>query len=173
MTLSGAPFRLISAIAFVGLLFSVGAESSRADEPRDDLETRYDGVRPGGENLPPGSIRAGEGRYITFPGFQMLEDGRSRVFIQTAIRMEPVMRRVEGGYELFLKDARIPLRTNRLPLETVHFETPLERVTVKQNKKGVTIRLKLRERVGDLAPRVVQAKDGYFFILIELPRPSN
>lgn len=144
--------------------------SALVPAPIADAEgTQYEGVRPGGDSLPPGSIRAGQGRYITFPGFQMLDGGRSRVFVQTAVRMEPTVRRIEGGFELFLEGARIPLRTNRLPLETEHFETPLSRVTVKQEQKGVAIRLQMRKDIGAISPRVVEGKDGYFFILVELP----
>ena len=164
MTSRGSHGRLSIIVFLAASLLALGV--ARGSSAEDE---RYDGVRPGAENLPPGSIQAGEGRIITFPGFQMLEQGRSRVFIQTAVRMEPTVRRVEGGFELFLKDARIPLRTNRLPLETAHFETPLKRVTVRQEKKGVTVRLALREQLESIAPRIVEAKDGYFFILIELP----
>lgn len=168
VTFRGAYLRAALAFASVGFFLVLGiAPASLADE------IRYEGVKPGGGNLPPGSIRAGEGRFITFPGFQMLEDGRSRVFIQTATRMEPEVRRVERGFEIFLRDARIPLRTNRLPLETSYFKTPLERVAARQEKSGVIIHLTLREPVESLSPRVVEASDGYYFIFVDLPRSSR
>lgn len=129
----------------------------------------YDGVKPGTDNEPPGPDVAGKGRFVTFPGFELMTGGRSRVFVQTSVRIEPVVTQAEGRFEIVLPNTKVLLRNNRRPLETEHFETPLRRARVEQRKADAVLVLELKQAVDSVQVHVQPGEDGYHFVFVELP----
>lgn len=141
--------------------------SARSDDGADGA---YDGVKPGTDHRPPGPDVAGKGRYVTFPGFEVLPGGRSRVFVQTSARIEPVVTQASGRFEVVLPNTSVHLRNNRRPLETEHFATPLARARVEQRKKDAVLVLELKHPIDSVQVHVQPGQDGYFFVFVELPR---
>lgn len=131
----------------------------------------YDGVKPGTDNKPPGPDVAGKGRFVTFPGFELMKNGRSRVFVQTSVRIEPVITQVSGRFEIILPNTKVHIRNNRRPLETEHFATPLRRASVVQRKADAVLVLEMKQRVDSVQVHVQPGEDDYFFVFVELPAP--
>ena len=100
----------------------------------------------------------------------MRPDGSSRVFIQSTAALEPTV--VNGGgakFELQLPRARVAAKTNRLPLDTRFFNTPVTKISVSVASGGAVVQLELR---ADVKPTVSNevGPAGYFFTYIELPK---
>jgi hypothetical protein len=150
----------VGLVAFVTVSLASAARHGAAD---------YDGVKPGSDNKPPGPDVSGKGRFVTFPGFELLPNGRSRVFVQTSAHIEPVITQVSGRFEIVLRDTKVHLRNNRRPLETEHFDTPLRRASVEQRKRDAVLVLEMKQRVDSVQVHVQPGEDGYFFVFVELP----
>lgn len=160
-----------------------GDDLGAPPDPREGRETEeratssghsggaYGGVVPGGPNKLRKPAPAAKGApTITWPGFQMRPDGSSRVFIQSTKAIEPkVLATAAGKYELQLPGARVAEKTNRLPLDTRFFNTPVTKVSVTAARSGAVVQLDLRASV---APQVnsEQGPSGYYFTYIELPK---
>jgi hypothetical protein len=132
----------------------------------------YAGVVPGAVKAkPPAAAKVAKGQpTITWPGFQMRPDGSSRVFIQSNAPIEAkVLSAAEGKFEVQLPHARVAAQTNRLPLDTRFFNTPVTRVSVNVARSGAVVHLDMRSPV---APQITseQGPGGYFFTYIELPK---
>jgi hypothetical protein len=100
----------------------------------------------------------------------MLPDGSSRVFIQSTAPVEPkVLPASDGSFELRLPGARIAAQTNRLPLDTRYFNTPVTKVSVNVSGGGVTVQLDMRAAV---TPQVasVPGSAGFYYTYIDLPK---
>jgi len=143
----------------------------------------YQGVTPGESDAPPAEARArrraeaarsGRRRrsapvhLLTWPGFQAHEDGSSRFFLQTSSTVETSTSRAPGRFELILKNTRVHLRTNRLPLETRYFNTPVVRALVERRGHDLAIVFVLRAEV---APRISTetASNGYHYVFVDFP----
>jgi hypothetical protein len=134
----------------------------------------YAGVVPGSGHVAPAAARAERaakgGPTITWPGFQMRPDGSSRVFIQSTAPLEPkVLTADNGKIEIELPRARVAERTNRLPLDTRFFNTPVTKVSVSAARSGTVVQLELRTPVTPQISSEAGAA-GYFFTYIELPK---
>lgn len=133
----------------------------------------YAGVVPGtAKQAPPAAkaAKASNGPTITWPGFQMRPDGSSRVFIQSTAPLEPNVLTTAGDkFELQLPRARVAAKTNRLPLDTRFFNTPVTKVSVSPASGGAVVQIELRAAV---TPTVSSepGPTGYFFTYIELPK---
>ena len=100
----------------------------------------------------------------------MRPDGSSRVFIQSTAPLEPkVSSSADGKFELQLPRARVAAKTNRLPLDTRFFNTPVTKVSVSSASGGAIVQVELRAAV---TPTVSSepGPTGYFFTYIELPK---
>jgi hypothetical protein len=77
----------------------------------------------------------------------------------------------KGVFVIDLGDAPIAGSTNRLPLYTQHFNTPVTRVELKRENKRTTLVLTLRS---DVQPQVSsdRAKSGFFFLYVDFPAGS-
>jgi len=133
----------------------------------------YAGVVPGtAKQAPPAAkaAKASHGPTITWPGFQMRPDGSSRVFIQSTAPLEPkVLTSAGTKFELQLPRARVAAKTNRLPLDTRFFNTPVTKVSVSTASGGAVVQVELRAAV---TPTISSepGPTGYFFTYIELPK---
>lgn len=162
---------------------SAGADSDITDRAYAGASTNagspghatgsYAGVVPGAASKAPPAAKAAKasnGPTITWPGFQMRPDGSSRVFIQSTAPLEPkVLTTAEGKFDVQLPCARVAAKTNRLPLDTRFFNTPVTKVSVSASPGGAVVQLDLR---ASIAPSVSteSAPSGYFFTYIELPK---
>jgi hypothetical protein len=83
----------------------------------------------------------------TYPGFQVFEDGTSRVFIEIAGGSVAVKEmHHEGVFRYRFEGVRVPERVNRLPLPTVHFETPVSLVEIAQIGSDAELIIHMRHR---------------------------
>ncbi len=160
---------------------SAGAEDDIQLQPRTDtLRTEssggghplgsYAGVKPGSASAPPVPAPKTESKpMITWPGFQMRQDGTSRVFIQSTSALTPQPSAAPQKFSVHLPGAKISGNTNKLPLETRFFNTPVARVNIEQQRDGVTLVLDLRSEV---APVVSSERGptGFYFLYIDLPK---
>jgi hypothetical protein len=108
---------------------------------------------------------------ITWPGFKMRPDGTSRVFVQSTVAIAPQSSAAPGKFSVVLPGAKVVAGTNRLPLETRFFNTPVTRVNIAVQRDAVTVSLDLR---ADVAPVVSTERGptGYYFVYIDLPKGS-
>jgi hypothetical protein len=141
-------------------------QATAAPDARDSV---YEGVTPTGVNPPAVNIPAGsKPPQVTWPGFEMLATGGSRVFLQLTGRVETELRTGPDRVVLVLKNARIAGRNNKRPLETSFFSTPVNRAWLQQ--RGVDAELTIELRVSS-QPSIsaAQAATGYYFVLLEFP----
>jgi hypothetical protein len=142
-----------------------GAPPGRAPHPRGG----YNGVKPGGGKPPEMAVKPGtKPATITWPGFAMQPDGSSRVFLESTVQVGTQAAISGDKVVVDLGEVRIASRTNRFPLVTNFFNTPVTRVELKHAKKRVLLELTLRAHV---EPRISseQAKSGFYFVYIDFP----
>jgi hypothetical protein len=173
----------LSFIVFLASMVPLGGTAVRAQSPKEwratesqdegrsvELEQKYTGVRPGsGNNLPRVEALKGKpGMWVTWPGFLLLDDGTSRLFLQTTGPVAYTITEKSRQITLRLKNAKVHLRNNRNPLVTVHFNTPLDRAYLKKNRKSLDLVLELRQPA---APSISQTtdSDGYHYLFIDFP----
>jgi hypothetical protein len=135
----------------------------------------YDGVAPGSNTVPDGIAAApGSAALVTWPGFQMLPNGGSRVFIQTSVEVKPELRRDGNTLQVLLISVSLPKGNARLPLDTSFFNTPVKSVRAKSRGKdgGVVVEIELRN--GSVSPTLhsERASTGYYFVYLDFP-PGN
>lgn len=141
-------------------------EMGRTDEAGHE-PGRYTGVKLGGNESPPIKSKPGSPVAITWPGFQMKPEGGSVVFLQTNALLN--VRSSKAEHKLIVELGQVRVEgTNRLPLDTHFFNTPVTRVELKRARKSTTLELTLR---ADVEARIetAQAKSGYYFVYIHLP----
>lgn len=130
----------------------------------------YDGVAPGSATVPDGiAAQPGQAALVTWPGFQALPDGGSRVFVQTTVEVKPELKQNGKHVQVLLPGLSLPPGNTRLPLDTSFFNTPVKSVRAKKAKgSGVLIELDLRANVAPTL-RTEKAPTGYFFVYLEFP----
>ena len=130
----------------------------------------YVGVVPGSDVLPDNLAAApGGAALVTWPGFQMLPGGGSRVFIQTSIEVKPDLRREGNTLYLTLTSFALPKGNARLPLDTSFFNTPVKTVRAKAKKDAVVVEVDLRNGGASPSLRNERASTGYFFVYLDFP----
>jgi hypothetical protein len=140
--------------------------------PTSGRAQHYVGVVPGSDTLPEGMAAAPGGvALVTWPGFQMLPDGGSRVFVQTSIEVTPELKREGDNWQIILAGVALPPGNARRPLDTHYFNTPVK--SVRTHAKGQTVAVILDMRA-KLKPnvRTERAANGYFFTYLDFP-PGN
>ena len=176
----------LSFIVFLASTVTFGVMTATAQSPKEwraaeaqdegsgvELGQKYTGVRPGsGNNLPRvEELKGKPGMWVTWPGFLLLDDGTSRLFLQTTGPVKYAIAEKSKQITLKLKNAKVHLRNNRNPLVTVHFNTPLDRAYLKKNRKSLDLVMELRQPA---TPRISQTvdSDGYHYLFIDFP-PGN
>ena len=80
------------------------------------------------------------------PGFQVLSGGVSRVWVEISEKVTITEHKAEGRITYRMKGVSVPTRTNRLPLETMFFQTPVGRVLLSELDDGdVDLVIELRQ----------------------------
>lgn len=77
-----------------------------------------------------------KGPIASFPAFQMLANGVSRVSVEISEKVEVTEHQAAGRLTYRLKGVSVPTRTNRLPLETMFFQSPVSRVQLVEQEEA-------------------------------------
>src|SRR5262245_31552439 len=81
----------------------------------------------------------------TFPGFKMLPTGGSRVFVEVSRKVDVSEHRAEGRITYRLKGATVPIRTNRLPIDTTFFASPVVRIQLVEQGNDADLVIETRQ----------------------------
>lgn len=108
------------------------------------------------------------GPVATFPGFRMLEGGGSRVFVKLSGRVTVEEHKARGQVIYRLKGADVPTATNRLPLITSFFATPVALVQLVPQGDDVDLVIELRQD-SSAQYRIEEQRDGVVLV-VDFPR---
>lgn len=133
----------------------------------------YEGVVPGSGVIPDQIAAApGQGALVTWPGFQMLPGGGTRVFVQTSIEVVPELKRDGGAnWQVLMPGVTLPSGNVRLPLDTQFFNTPVKSVRAVARGGMAVVLLEMRAQLKPIM-RTERAENGYFFTYLEFPPGS-
>ena len=84
------------------------------------------------------------GPLATFPGFEQLPDGGTRLFVQLNQAVPVEERRAQGSITYVLKGAHLRVRNDANALVTVHFNTPVFRARLAPSGNDLLFILELR-----------------------------
>ncbi len=149
-------------------------EEWRTTEQNDasglELKQNYTGVTPGSGNTLPKvtALKGKSGNWVTWPGFSMLDNGGSRIFLQTTAALTYQVVKKKRGVTLKFAEVKVFLSNNRNPLITTHFNTPLRRAYLKRRHKSVELVMELKVAVEPAISQTVD-KDGYHYMFIDFP----
>lgn len=140
------------------------------DEPeKENPRGAYTGVKPGGSEKPAVPATAGTVPVsLTWPGFKMNIDGTSRVFVQTTAPVAVDSQVAPDKVVISFGDANIVGATNRLPLITKYFNTPVEEAELVRADGVTKMVIHLRAAA---TPKVssAEAPSGFFFVYVDFP----
>lgn len=108
------------------------------------------------------------GPIATLPGFEMLPEGGSRLFVQLTSNVQVAEKTVAGGVTYVLKGAHVAKRNNENALVTVHFNTPVSRARLMPAGGDLHFVVDLRQNVKPTW-KLVPAKDGASVLEIDFP----
>jgi hypothetical protein len=97
--------------------------------------------------------RGAPAAILTWPGFQSLEGGGSRFFVQTTAPVATEVRVGADRVEIVFPKTAIHVANSARWLETRHFNTPVVRARLERRGRDVVLVLQLRAAV---RPRVSQ-----------------
>jgi hypothetical protein len=99
------------------------------------------------------------GLIATLPGFEMLPDGGSRIFVELTHNATVAEKRDARTLSYVIRGARVNLRNNENALVTVHFNTPVTRARILPVHGDVVLSIELRADT-PAAWRVVDGAEG-------------
>ena len=108
-----------------------------------------------------------EGAVATYPGFRMLPDGTSRVFVQVSQKVEVTESKAEGRLVYRMKGAQA-IQTNRFPLVTTFFATPVGKVQLIDQGGDLDMVIDLRLK-SDVQYRVLDTDAG-IVVQVDFPK---
>ncbi|HMI84535.1 MAG TPA: hypothetical protein VK550_10600 [Polyangiaceae bacterium] len=171
--MSGACFRLLLALGLSGLA-TLAAAQSKKPQPKFAVPGSPDSAAVAGKEAPSRGRRAPAGRarsdaaLATFPGFRLLPDGRSRIYVELTRSVSVDERRAEGVLIYVMHDARVPVRNNRNALITTHFSTPVARARLLSVGADVELIIDLRKSVS-ATQKVVPGENGSVRLEVDFP----
>ncbi len=89
-------------------------------------------------------VRHAGGPLATFPGFEQLPDGGSRVFVHLSQTVPVEQRVAPGSVTYVLKGAHLRVHNDTNALVTVHFNTPVFRARLTPSGNDILFVLELR-----------------------------
>jgi len=107
-----------------------------------------------------------------FPGFRMLRDGRSLVWVNISRKVPVEVHSAAGRVTYLLGGAQVSIRNNTNALVTTYFDTPLSRARLVPGKQGTQLVLELREKVTP-SYKVLKGPGGTMLLQVTLPPPSK
>lgn len=111
------------------------------------------------------------GPIATLPGFEMLGDGSSRVFVQLTQTVPVEERKAKGSLTYVLKGAHVSVHNNTNPLVTVHFNTPVSEARLRPAGADLLLVIDLRAPSSPTW-KLTPAKDGASILQIDFPKGS-
>lgn len=106
-------------------------------------------VKPATKAVAKKAKKKGEDAPVTgpiamYPGFRMLDGGASRVFVTLSKKVNVTEHKAQGKLTYRIQGVRVPTRTNRLPLVTTFFSTPVSRAELVERDGDVDLVIELR-----------------------------
>lgn len=148
----------------------IDQEEVQNEQVQNSLPDIYPGVIPGTNHPPPAVERLvhKNGRYVTWPGFQLLSNNGSRIFLQTTYSPQFETQITGSQIIVKLRNSKIYLHTNRYPLLTQHFSTPVQSARLLQSRKNVDLIIDLKRSV---QPNIYSepGSNGFYFLFVEFP----
>lgn len=108
------------------------------------------------------------GPAATYPGFRLLENGGSRVFVKIAGKVSVAERKGQGQHVIALAGVSVPSRNDRRPLDTSFFPTPVSQVRLVPHEGGADLVIELKQP-SSMQLRVEELRDG-IVVMIDFPR---
>lgn len=109
------------------------------------------------------------GPVATLPGFEMLGDGSSRIFVQLTQTVPVEERKAKGALTYVLKGAHVTVHNNTNPLVTVHFNTPVTDARLRQAGNDLLLLINLRAATNPTW-KITPAKEGGAILQIDFPK---
>ncbi len=109
------------------------------------------------------------GPVATLPGFEMLADGGSRLFVQLSPNVPVEEKRAAGTVTYVLKGAHVVKHNNQNALVTVHFNTPVSRARLVPRGRDLLFVVELRANAQP-AWKIEAAKDNSAILAIDFPK---
>jgi hypothetical protein len=118
-----------------------------------------------------GKVRTYPYPVATLPGFEMLPDGGSRLFVEISKTVNVEERRSERVLTYILKGTRVVYRNNENSLVTVHFNTPVTRARLLPSGRDLLFSVDLR---ADASPawKMVAETDGSATLQVDFAKGS-
>jgi hypothetical protein len=168
--MSGARLRLLWALGLTGTATLAAAQVQKPPAKfavpgsPDSASTGSKEGRPASRRR---SLRA-DAAVATFPGFRLLPDGRSRIYVELTKAVSVDERRAEGKLVYVIHDARVPVRNNRNSLITTHFVTPVGRARLLSAGADVELVIDLRQ-AASASQKIVTADNGGVRLEVDFP----
>ena len=185
------PFSRHRLLSLTGLLVGLGmtlpssaqnAKPAPAPAPRFAIPGSADSVSRGGKATPAATDtkktkkrgRAAESKprpgaaVATFPGFRLLPDGRSRIYVELSKSVTVDEHRADQALTFTLHDAQVLVKNNKNALITTHFATPVSRARLVPAGADINLVLDLR-KAANATHQVVPGDNGSARLEIDFP----
>ena len=104
----------------------------------------------------------------TFPGFRLLPDGSSRIYVELTRQVAVDERSADGKLIFVIHNARVPARNNRNALITTHFATPVGRARLLSSGADVQLIIDLRKHA-NATQKIVAGENGGSRLEVDFP----
>lgn len=111
------------------------------------------------------------GPIATLPGFEMLPEGGSRLFVELTQSVQVEERHTRGKLVYVLHGAHVAIHNNQNPLVTVHFNTPVTTARLVPAGHDLHFVVDLRAPVTPTW-KTNAGKEGSFVLTIDFPKGS-
>ncbi|MCC6556810.1 MAG: hypothetical protein IT372_27965 [Polyangiaceae bacterium] len=167
-TATAAPAAPAAPAAAAGPAKQTGAATAQAGPAKPAAQARPAAKGPGRKGRKIKDLASKlEGPVATYPGFRMLPDGSSRVFVQVSPKVDVTESKAEGRLVYRMKGARA-IQTNQFALVTSFFPTPVGRVQLVDQGADLDLVIDLRIKT-DSRHRVLETDSG---IVVQVDFPA-
>ena len=112
-----------------------------------------------------------EASIATFPGFRLLPDGKTQLYVELSRPCSVNEKRQGGTLVYVLRGARVVARNNKNALITTHFPTPMDRARLRSAGDDLEVVIDLRADV-TAAYEVVPSDGGTARLQVTFPAGS-
>lgn len=117
------------------------------------------------------TVPAQSGPVATLPGFEMLAEGGSRLFVELSQAVPVEERRAHGTLTYVLHGAHVAVHNNTNPLVTVHFNTPVASARLVPSGHDLLFVVALRANATPTW-KVNPGKEGSSVLTVDFPKGS-
>jgi hypothetical protein len=163
--MSRVRFAVLLTLALSGFVTGAPAEDKKTVPAQFAIPGSPNSASVGNKENNPGRRRTHGGKarpdaaVATFPGFRLLPDGKSRIYVELTKAVSVEERRAAGALVYVIHDARVPVRNNRNALITTHFPTPVGRARLLSAGPDVDLVIDLRQ-AASATHKVVAGENG-------------